>query len=104
MSSSLPARALAASARRLWASGYQDWLPISTHWEGIANKLALAIEINGAERAEMIADEAFANSYCPGCSMPLRKIAHNPSPASFLVSVFLVTWCGFGFSGCGRTD
>jgi hypothetical protein len=70
-------------ARRLWASGYQDWLPISTHWEGIANKLALAIEINGAERAEMIADEAFANSYCPGCSMPLRKIAHNPRDASF---------------------
>ena len=51
-------------ARRLWASGYHDWLPISTRWEGIADKLALAIEINGAERAEIIADEAFTNSYC----------------------------------------
>jgi hypothetical protein len=51
-------------ARQLWASGYRDWLPISTRWEGIAEKLALAIESDGAERAEIIADEAFANSYC----------------------------------------
>lgn len=51
-------------ARRLWASGYRDWLPINTRWEGIAEKLALAIEIDGTERAEIIADEAFANSLC----------------------------------------
>jgi len=51
-------------ARRLWASGYRDWLPISTRWERIAEKLALAIETKGAERAEIIAEEGFANSYC----------------------------------------
>ncbi len=51
-------------ARRLWASGYRDWLPISTRWQGIAEKLALAIETDGGERTEIIADEAFANSHC----------------------------------------
>ncbi len=51
-------------ARQLWTSCYRDWLPISTLWEGIAEKLALAIETNGVERTEIIANEAFANSYC----------------------------------------
>lgn len=51
-------------ARRFWASGYHDWLPISARYEGISEKLAVAIETNGAERGEIIADEAFANSYC----------------------------------------
>ena len=62
-------------ARRLWASGYRDWQPISTRWEGIAEKLALAIETNGAERAEIIADEAFANTYC-------RRLLDAPLPGS----------------------
>jgi hypothetical protein len=57
---------LSLHTRRLWQSGYRDWLPISTRYEGIAEKLALAIEKNGGERAEIIADEAFANSLCRG--------------------------------------
>jgi hypothetical protein len=64
---------LIVRARRLWASGYRDWRPISTRWEGIAEKLALAIGTDGAERAEIIADEAFANSLCR------RLINHNLS-------------------------
>ncbi|MFM0642412.1 hypothetical protein PQQ63_37665 [Paraburkholderia metrosideri] len=51
-------------AKQLWASGYPDWLPIDTRWEGIAEKLVLAIASDGPERGEIIADEAFTNSHC----------------------------------------
>lgn len=63
---------LTLRVKQLWASGYPDWVPIDTRWEGIADKLALAIEIDGAERVEILADEAFANSHCR------RLINHIP--------------------------
>jgi hypothetical protein len=50
--------------RQLWTSSYHEWLAISGRWQGIAEKLILAVQTNGPERAEIIADAAFVNSYC----------------------------------------
>jgi hypothetical protein len=50
--------------RQLWASSYQSWLTISDRWQRIAEKLILAVQTNGSERDEIIADETFANTYC----------------------------------------
>ncbi|MGD0023835.1 MAG: hypothetical protein ABSC37_04270, partial [Xanthobacteraceae bacterium] len=48
----------------LWKSAYRDWLAISTRWEGVAETLASAVETEGAGRAQIVAEKAFANSYC----------------------------------------
>jgi hypothetical protein len=67
--------AIAASARagkrdlisricQLWKSAYRDWPLISTRWESIAETLASAVEMEGAERDQIVADKAFAHSYC----------------------------------------
>jgi hypothetical protein len=48
----------------IWKSSYREWLPITDRLEKAAEKLALAVDHDGAERAEIIADEVFAASYC----------------------------------------
>lgn len=50
--------------KNLWTSGYNDWLATTTRWEKIAEKLALALQSDGIERAELLLDKAFANSSC----------------------------------------
>jgi hypothetical protein len=55
---------LIACICQLWKSAYRDWLQISIRWEGIAGLLASAVEKEGSERAQIVADRAFANSYC----------------------------------------
>jgi hypothetical protein len=48
----------------LWKLAYRGWPPISNRWEGIADKLAAAVAGDGPERIEIVAEKAFANSYC----------------------------------------
>jgi hypothetical protein len=48
----------------IWKSGYREWLPITDRLEKTAEKLALAVDHDGTERSEIIADEVFATSYC----------------------------------------
>jgi hypothetical protein len=48
----------------LWRSTYGEWLPISARWERIAEILASAVDGEGAARDQIVADTAFANSYC----------------------------------------
>lgn len=55
---------LIACIKEIWKSGYRDWLPITNRLANIAEKLAMAIDHDGPERAEIIADEAFSTSYC----------------------------------------
>jgi hypothetical protein len=55
---------LIACIKEIWKSGYREWLPITDRLENIAEKLALAVDHDGTERAEIIADEVFATSYC----------------------------------------
>jgi hypothetical protein len=49
---------------QLWKSAYRDWLAISKQGEGIAEALASAVETEGVERAQIVAEKAFAHSYC----------------------------------------
>lgn len=50
--------------KEIWKSGYREWLPITNRLEKIAEKLALAVNHDGTERAEIIADEVFTTSCC----------------------------------------
>lgn len=50
--------------KEIWRSGYREWLPITDRMEKAAEKLALAVDHDGTERAEIIADEVFATTYC----------------------------------------
>ena len=55
---------LIACIQEIWKAGYREWLPITDRLEKTAEKLALAVDHDGTERAEIIADEVFATSYC----------------------------------------
>lgn len=55
---------LIADIKEIWKSGYLEWMPITDRLEKTAEKLALAVYHDGAERAEIIADEIFATSCC----------------------------------------
>lgn len=55
---------LNSEIKRLWLAGYADWVPIAPQYESIAEKLALAIEEDGPERVEIVANAAFASSNC----------------------------------------
>jgi hypothetical protein len=55
---------LIACIKQIWKSGYREWQPITDRLENIAEKLALAVDHDGMERTEIIADEVFATSYC----------------------------------------
>jgi hypothetical protein len=48
----------------LWRSAYRDWLEICKPYEGTAETLISAVQTDGQERAQIVADEAFAQSYC----------------------------------------
>jgi len=50
--------------KEMWSSGYRDWKPISPRWETMAEKLERAINSDGPERAEIIADETLARTQC----------------------------------------
>ena len=70
-------RDLVSRICELWTSVYRDWLPISARWEGIAKTLASAVETEGAERDQIVADKAFINSYCR------RLIEKRQRPSGF---------------------
>jgi len=55
---------LIACIKEIWKSGYREWQPITDRLENIAEKLALAVDHDGMQRTEIIADEVFATSYC----------------------------------------
>jgi hypothetical protein len=55
---------LISCIRDLWKSAYRDWLTINTQWDDIAERLASAVTIDGSERAQIVADRVFDNSYC----------------------------------------
>jgi hypothetical protein len=48
----------------LWRSAYPDWLEICKPYEGTADTLIAAVHVEGPERAQIVADKAFAESYC----------------------------------------
>ncbi|WP_176059079.1 hypothetical protein [Paraburkholderia sp. BCC1876] len=50
--------------KEMWSGGYRDWMPISPRWETMAEKFARAIETDGPERAEVVADETLARTQC----------------------------------------
>jgi hypothetical protein len=55
---------LIACIKEIWKSGYREWLPITDRLENIAETLTQAVDHDGAERTEIIADAVFATSYC----------------------------------------
>ena len=55
---------LVSDLKRLWIAGYRDWIAIVPQYESIAEKLALAVEKDGPERAEIIGDAIFTHSRC----------------------------------------
>lgn len=57
-------RDLIAVIEEIWNSGYREWQPITDRFENCAEKLGRALNENGAERSEIIADEVFATSNC----------------------------------------
>jgi hypothetical protein len=48
----------------LWRLAYRDWLEICNPYEGTAETLISAVQTDGQERAQIVADKAFAASYC----------------------------------------
>lgn len=50
--------------KEMWSCGYRDWMPISPRCETMAEKFAHAIETDGPERAEIVADETVAHTKC----------------------------------------
>jgi hypothetical protein len=48
----------------LWRSAYRDWLAIYAPCESTAETLISAVQTDGPERAQVIADKAYAQSYC----------------------------------------
>jgi hypothetical protein len=57
-------KSLIGCIEEIWRSGYREWLPITDRLEKAAERLALAVDHDGAERVEIIADAVFATSYC----------------------------------------
>ncbi|AET91846.1 hypothetical protein BYI23_B012390 [Burkholderia sp. YI23] len=48
----------------IWEIGYTDWVPIDARFETMARRLALAVQADGPERDEVIADEILAHTQC----------------------------------------
>lgn len=48
----------------LWDESYKDWQAITDRWAHAATMLVAAVEKDGAERAAMLAEISFAQSYC----------------------------------------
>jgi hypothetical protein len=55
---------LVACVVSLWRTAYKDWHAINDAWAGTAATLAGAVGANGPERAQLLADPSFAQSFC----------------------------------------
>ena len=49
---------------RYWNDAYDSWHEITDRWESFAETLAEAVTTEGTARSTIIAEEAFANSFC----------------------------------------
>jgi hypothetical protein len=49
---------------RYWNEAYEGWHEITDRWQSFAATLVEAVATEGTARSAIIADEAFANSYC----------------------------------------